>query len=339
MEEKIELQSLTTLRVGGPAQFVHTIESEGELREALAFARERSLPVYALGEGSNVLAPDEGYEGVLLRICIPGLSVEEGVDAVTLIAGAGFSWDALVHEAATRGLWGIENLAGIPGFVGAAPVQNIGAYGADISQVLSFVEAYDTETDSVRRMTREECKLGYRDSRFKHEPNLIILRVALTLSRTGTPQIGYSDLARLAAQGEVLDSPERIGEAVRRVRADKFPDRTEFGTAGSFFKNPIVSEEVYAELSKRYGGETGVPRFPAVGGVKIPLAFVLDKVLGLRGHREGNIWLFGKQPLVLVADFGATASEIDAFANDVAKRVFEATGIQIEREVRTIPRR
>ncbi|KND47932.1 MAG: UDP-N-acetylenolpyruvoylglucosamine reductase [Parcubacteria bacterium C7867-004] len=334
--ENIPLARLTTLKVGGPALHVIECASVDDVREAVAFAREQHLPLLPLGEGSNVLASDEGFPGVVLRMTIPGIVAEESDDSVTLVCGAGVPWDSVVREAANRALWGIENLAGIPGTTGAAPVQNIGAYGMELKQTLAWVDAFDTHTGEITRIENSECDFGYRDSRFKHETNLIIISVALTLSRHGSPQTGYSDLARLASEGNDLSTPALIGEAVRAVRALKFPDLTVVGTAGSFFKNPILTGDQHLHLAAKYGA---VPSFPVEGGVKIPLAFVLDRVLNLKGHEQGNVSLFGNQPLVLVAQSGATASEVDAFADMIAVRVKEATGISINREVRHFPER
>ncbi len=335
-KEHVPLSSLTTLRVGGRAQVVATCTSVEEVHAALAYAREHNLPFYVLGEGSNVLAHDTGYAGLIIRIEIPGLSFEEENGSVKVHAGAGVSWDELVEAAAKRGLWGLENLAGIPGLVGAAPVQNIGAYGAELKDTLESVEVIDAKTGEEKRLTSDECKLSYRDSTFKHDASLIITGVTLMLQKEGTPRIEYGDLLRAKEAGVDLSTPLAIGAAVRQIRSGKFPDRTRFGTAGSFFKNPILTQEAYDALCAKYGP---IPQFPNPKGVKIPLAFILDKVLGLRGHRKGAAWLFGAQPLVLVLDEGGTASDVDSLAREIETRVKEETGISIEREVRSMPQK
>ncbi|MBU1292530.1 UDP-N-acetylmuramate dehydrogenase [Patescibacteria group bacterium] len=334
LRENILLKDLTTLRAGGAARYVVECTDEASVREAVAFAKEKDLPFAVLGQGSNVLASDEGFPGVVLLMNIQGIETKVEGDKVTLVSGSGVSWDSLVREAAQKNLWGIENLAGIPGTVGAAPVQNIGAYGMEIKETLAWVEVLNTKTGNIEYIQNADCGFGYRDSRFKHEPWLVILRAAFTLSVKGEPRIGYADLARCKDEGVDLSSPLAIGEAVRTVRSKKFPDLAVEGTAGSFFKNPIVSHEKHAELAQRYGA---VPSFPVEGGIKIPLAFILDRVLGLRGHSEGKVSLFGNQPLVLVAHDSASAKEIDAFAHSIAKKVFVETGIDIEREVRHFP--
>lgn len=324
--EQVPLASLTTLRVGGPARFVCEGDSLDSIRAAAALARSRGLQLCPLGQGSNVLASDEPIDAVILHMVSNHLSFENEL----AIADAGYSWDAIVHDAAEKGLWGIENLAGIPGTVGAAPVQNIGAYGAELADTLAWVECYDTQADAVIRIDAADCGLGYRESRFKHEPHLIITRVALRLSENGTPNTSYADLQKLP---EPLDTPQAIGEAVRRIRSVKFPGLATHGTAGSFFKNPTITAEAYAALKEQY---PELPGYPNAAGVKVSLAWILDHVLSLRGFRMGQAYLFQNQPLVLVTEDGATANDVDLLANAVAEKVCDATGIKIEREVRSL---
>jgi UDP-N-acetylmuramate dehydrogenase len=343
VREGVLLKDLTTLRVGGSAKYVLTIEGAQELPAAVAFIRERGLPFVALGQGSNVLASDDGYAGVILLMRLPGIVFADEGEATQVTVGAGVSWDAFVRAAAERSLWGVENLAGIPGTVGAAPVQNIGAYGAEVHTVIERVTVYDTERMETRVIPKEECSFSYRDSRFKHEPQLIITSVTFRLAKQGAPRIEYPDLIAARTLGADLSTPGAIGETVRGVRAAKFPDLAAYGTAGSFFKNPILTQEAYDTLSARYRNEIapygGIPLYPVPGRVKIPLAFILDKLLGMRGYHLGPTFLFGNQPLVLVADTQATAHDVDALARDIEQKIFAATDISIEREVRMLDAR
>jgi UDP-N-acetylmuramate dehydrogenase len=340
----------TTLGVGGEAE-IAACDSIDDIRTALAHAHEGGSPFWVLGEGSNTLASDAGYAGVVIHPRMSAVSLERDGDRATMIADAGAHWDGLVDRACAEGLWGIENLAGIPGSAGAAPVQNIGAYGAELSDMLLWVECVDARDGSLRRFDRAACGFGYRASRFKNEPELIITRIALALSRAGEPNLGYKDLAAAGEaarrNGAPLDTPAAVAEAVRSIRAAKFPDLSKEGTAGSFFKNPSVSAAEFERLRARYPELPGFPQGadsaggvgaePAKGDfVKIPLAFVLDKILGLRGYRLGAARLYEKQPLVLVADRGASARDVDALADDVARKVFGATRVAIEREVRSM---
>lgn len=328
--EQIPLASLTTLRVGGNARYIIPCRTEEQVREAVQFAAERNLPWRVLGGGSNVLAADEGFPGVIIHMGIGRVAVVPDTDRTLVFVGAGVGWDELVQHVADRGLWGIENLAGIPGTVGAAPVQNIGAYGVELKDVLHSVHALDTLSGELRTFTAAECGFGYRESYFKHNRSLIILSVVLALHEEGSAQIAYKDLAAYAADGGDVTTPAAVGAAVREIRARKFPDLAIQGTAGSFFKNPVVPTAVYEQLQTQY---PALPGFPQADGVKIPLAFILDRVLGLRGYREGAVALFERQPLVLVTDAGATADAVDVFAQTIATRVHDATGIVIEREV------
>ena len=329
LEENVSLATLTTFHAGGVARFVATCTSVEEIQEALTFAKDNSLSWYALGEGSNVLPEDKGYDGLIIRVVIPGMKVEGN----QLSAAAGVSWDAVVQEAAKHSLWGIENLAGIPGFMGAAPIQNIGAYGTEIRDVLKEVRVLNATTREVEVLTNTECEFSYRDSIFKRAPHLIVTEVTLELSKEPSPNITYGDLLKAKEEGRDLSTPEAIGKVVREIRSHKFPDLREYGTAGSFFKNPILSKEKYEELVGTYGA---IPQFPNPGGIKIPLAFVLDKVLSLRGYTKGNAFLFGAQPLVLVLTRNGRAEEVEELAKEIEEKVFSTTEITIEREVRTL---
>jgi UDP-N-acetylmuramate dehydrogenase len=353
LTEHVPLSLLTTLKVGGSARYVATCENEEDITTAIAYARDGGLPWYVISGGSNMLVNDAGYAGVIIRPVLGELSFGEvsASGECVVVAGAGVVWDVLVEESVTRGLWGLENLAGIPGLVGGAPVQNIGAYGADVSETLLYVDVFDTSKDAgagaTTRLTNAECQFGYRDSRFKHDPSLIILRAGFTLSAQGAPRITYPDLAAYQdaaikeGNGEVLNTPKAIAAAVRTIRSKKFPDLTMYGTAGSFFKNPIISVQKYEELHATY---PDLPMFPlmesiagaSAGNVKIPLAWILDHVLNLRGYTKGPTHLFERQPLVLVAESGATATDVESLAHEVEQKVFDSVGISIEREVRIL---
>lgn len=333
LRERVPLSSLTTLGVGGEARYVADVANESEVREALRFAREHSLPWYVLGSGSNMLASDAGYQGLIIRMLLPRLAFTEEVDHVLVVAEAGVPWDALVTEACVRGLWGLENLAGIPGTCGAAPVQNIGAYGSELADTLAYVEVLDPETEEVSRLSKEECALGYRDSRFKRVQSLIIVRIALTLRPQGGARLGYKDLAKAESDGAALSTPLEVATAVRAIRAQKFPDLSKEGTAGSFFKNPTISKQVFETLRTQY---PELPGYEGPAGVKISLAWILDHVLSLKGTSVGGARLFEAQPLVIATTQGARAQDVEALAESVVARVQTETNILVEREVRSL---
>ncbi len=334
--ESVPLATLTTLKVGGTASYVALCRKNDDIEAALAFARERGLPWYVLGGGSNVLAPDEGFHGVIVRALFEGMVFRNVDERVEVEVGSGIVWDELVQESVERKLWGLENLAGIPGLVGAAPVQNIGAYGADVSNTIIHVDVFDTSSKKVIRFSKEQCAFSYRDSFFKHNPAFIIISVCFSLSVKDAPHIEYPDILARKGQGSTLTTSKEIAEVIREIRSKKFPDLVLVGTAGSFFKNPIISEETYAALRAAYPELPGFPQAENKTKVKVPLAWILDHILHLRGYTKGLVRLFEKQPLVLVAEHNATATEINSFADEIAAKVKEATGIQIEREVQSL---
>lgn len=333
LQENISLAPLTTLGVGGEAQFFIEAQIEKDIDDAVVFAQKEKLPLCILGRGSNVLVPDEGISGVVLKIGMQDIAVEENDDSILITAGAGALWDAIVDEAGRRGVFGIENLAGIPGTLGGAAVQNIGAYGAEFAPVFEYADTIDSVTNAHARITRSHAAFAYRTSFFKEHPEIIIVRVALRLAKNAQPNISYPDVARVAAAGAPLTTPIDIALVIRAIRAKKFPHPLGGGTAGSFFKNPVVPSALAATLTERF---PDLPTFPQPDGtVKISLAWVLDHVLSLKGYARGSARLYEAQPQVIVARAGATAAEVDALAREVTERVQEATGIAIEREVET----
>src|SRR3989338_4218634 len=198
IEENVPLAPLTTFFIGGPARYFVRVKTIEELKQSLDYARDQNLATLILGGGSNVLVSDAGFDGLVIKIEMAGverLPAGKAGDGDTLIAEAGESWDRLVERAVAGGLWGIENLSGIPGTAGAAPVQNIGAYGAEVKDTLLWVEAFDTKSGAVVRLQNSECGFGYRTSRFKKEPGqFVVLRAAFRLNKNGTPNASYKDL-------------------------------------------------------------------------------------------------------------------------------------------------
>jgi UDP-N-acetylmuramate dehydrogenase len=331
VRENVILAPYTSFHIGGPAAFFVSCSDEAGMREAAAFARARQLPLRILGAGTNILVPDEGVRAVVLHMRIQGITFAEEDGATTLVAGAGEAWDAVVDAAAARGESGIENLAGIPGTVGGAVVQNIGAYGAELSSAFLYADVYDAAADTVLRVPRDAAAFAYRDSVFKQRPCWSIVRAAFRVARGNALRTGYADLVRAAERGVPLDTPAAVASAVRGVRRGKFPNPALLGTAGSFFKNPLLTPAAAEALSKKY---PELPLFPQDDGrVKVPLAWILDRVLSLKGFRKGSTRAFEMQPLVLVAEQGASARDVMLLAREITEHVFTATGIEIEREV------
>ena len=325
IEENVPLAPHTTFRLGGPARHFARVKNLEELRQSLDYARDQNLATLILGGGSNLLIGDAGFDGLVIKIEIKG--VEQEGD--TLIAGAGESWDALVARAVKDGWWGLENLSGIPGTVGAAPVQNIGAYGAEVRDTLAWVEVLDRKSGEVVRLQNAACGFGYRTSIFKRLPaRYVVLRAAFALTKDGTPNASYKDLADIARLN--LDE---IRQKVLEVRSQKFPDLSVEGTAGSFFLNPVVSGQKAAELLEKY---PGLPAFAAENGQKVSLAWLLDNVLRVKGLSVGGARLYEKQPLVIAVSRTASASDVAGLAKKVAELVQDKLKIIIEPEVKII---
>lgn len=334
IRESVPLREYSTLHIGGPARYFCSVSSVADLQKAVRFAKGKSVPFVVCGGGSNILWSDDGFPGLVIHMRIMGVRYEEDGDAVRVVANAGESWDNLVANTVSRGLYGIENLSCIPGTVGAAPIQNIGAYGAEVKDVIEWVEAYDTETESPRRFAHAECRFGYRDSFFKTEEGkrYVIVRVCFSLRNGGGVRFSYKDITDYFADIDPKGvSASEMREAVCAIRSKKFPDWRAVGTAGSFFKNPVVSDQKYAELKRAY---PDIPFFPAgENKVKVSLGWICDRVCGLRGVRRGNVGIHAAQALVFVAHANATAHELVSFADFVAQTVKEKTGIVVEWEV------
>ncbi|MHB1117913.1 MAG: UDP-N-acetylmuramate dehydrogenase [Minisyncoccota bacterium] len=331
IKERVPLAPMTTMRVGGNARFFIHIESADDLREGLVFAREQNLPIFILGGGSNTLVPDEGFPGLVMKIEMKGISYEENDPLVNVIANAGETWDDVVREAVSHRLWGIENLSLIPGTVGGAVVQNIGAYGVEARDIVLWVEAFDMRTMQLKRFSRDECMFGYRESIFKKDNNLVVMRAAFSLRHNGAPHIEYQDVeAYFEEKGVSTPSLLDIREAIVTIRTAKMPT-SQLGTAGSFFKNPVISEEEFKSLVKVY------PEIKAYkqedNTVKLSAAWLLDKIGGFRGYRQGDAGAYEHQALVLVNYGTATAENILSLAREMKNVIKEKTNVVLEEEV------
>ncbi|MDD5165100.1 MAG: UDP-N-acetylmuramate dehydrogenase [Candidatus Pacebacteria bacterium] len=338
-QENISLAQYTTFKIGGSARFFCLVASIDELKEAFEFAQKKSVPFFVLGGGSNLLISDEGFHGLVIKMEIRGKKIgdrSQKLEVATVSAGAGEMWDEFVEWTLVNGFNGLENLSAIPGTVGAAPVQNIGAYGTEVGQFISTVHAFDTHTMKEIELNARDCHFGYRNSMFKHEKGrYIITHVDFALRNDGKVNVEYKDLRNyFNDQVTITNSqitPLQVREAVIDIRWNKLPDWNTWGTAGSFFKNPIVTQEKFDELKVKY---PGMPSFPeASGGIKIPLGWILDNVCQLKGVMTGGVGTYEKQALVIITKPGAKALEVVAFTQDLMKQVKEATGIMIEAEV------
>lgn len=324
----VPFSTLTTLKVGGTAKTVHYLDSIEECIEELAQQHEEC---FVIGDGSNILAPDDVYTGAVYIPRFENITVEESADTVFVTAEAGASWDALAQFAVEHNWWGIENLSGIPGTVGGAVVQNIGAYGAVLSHTLTSVTAYDTHLKKTFTILNDACMFGYRTSMFKRQlPRYVILSATFSLTKKPTPQLSYKDLV---SHFDININPalSEVREAVLAIRKKKFPSLEEYGTAGSFFLNPVVSQEVATDFQGKY---PDMPTFALPeGGVKVPLAWILDHVVNAKGMRVGGAFVWPEQALVIATEAGATSNDVRALQKHIVKKVFEKTNITIIPEV------
>lgn len=328
------LAEYNTFGLDAKARYFVEYESVEELREWLASDMCRKEKVLHIGRGSNLLLTKD-FDGVVLHSGIRFTEYTEGERGeVTARVGSGVVWDDFCGDAAERGLWGVENLSYIPGEVGASAVQNIGAYGVEVCDVIVSVEVIDRRDGGVRVIGVGECDYGYRHSRFKTEwrERYIVTAVNYRLSRVAQPRLEYAGLAALKDEGEGLTA-RRVREYVTEIRRTKLPDPRETGSAGSFFKNPVIERERYEMLLKSY---PAMPHYAVDGGgVKVPAAWLIEQC-GWKGRKVGDAQVYERQPLVIVNAGGATAQDIMTLAQRVQESVRERFGIEITPEVNYI---
>ncbi len=330
----IPLQGLNSFGVEATARELVEYESADDLR-ALFSEGFGGRPWYVLSGGNNIVFTGD-YQGVLLHPVAQGIAItaDDG-RRVTVRVEAGQEWDDVVAWCVERGLWGVENLSLIPGYAGAAPVQNIGAYGSELKDVAESVEVFFTDTFETRTMGAHECRFGYRDSIFKRElrGRAIITAVRLTLDRQGQPNLCYGHLdAEVAKYGPATLS--NVREAVIGIRRAKLPDPAVMGNAGSFFKNPVVDATLISGLQEQY---PDMPVYPAQDDAhrKLAAAWLIDRA-GWKGRALGHAATHDKQPLVLVNRGEATGSEILALARAIQADVAAKFGIGIDMEVNVL---
>ncbi|MEM9303198.1 MAG: UDP-N-acetylmuramate dehydrogenase [Pseudomonadota bacterium] len=328
-----DLAPFNTLRIPARARVMAQVDHWYEIERVLSDPRLRDLPCLVLGEGSNVLFRDD-YPGLVLRIANRGRDVlDVGADGRVLVrVAAGENWHGLVLWTASRGLWGIENLALIPGTCGAAPIQNIGAYGAQLSDSLVSVRALDRTRGTWRDFDAQACRLGYRTSRFREDPDnrWCITEILLALETDGRPRLGYPGVAASldALEAETI-GPADMAAAISGIRQRKLPNPRVTPNCGSFFKNPVVAAATAEQLR---GRSPSCPCHPAGEGlVKLSAAWLIDQC-GLKGQRVGGAAVSDRHALVLINSGGATGKDVWQLALDVQARVFDRFGIRLEPE-------
>ena len=340
------LAPLTTLGLGGRAEYFIDISTLEELRDLYQEAQKRSLSLTILGGGSNALIPDDGVEGIVFRYGGSHLQcIEAQSDAVIVDVGAGYEWDALVAWAVNEGLWGLECLSGIPGWVGAAPIQNIGAYGVELADVLRSIEVFDMSDGSVQRLECQELGLGYRDSHLKRHwrGRFVVLSIRLELSRNGVPNLSYRDLQVLNESPRTPTLLE-IRERVLNVRAQKSMlarvDDPDAQSLGSFFVNPVLGQQELESVKKICSQRNlGPLPFHAFGDSwKVPAAWLIEKAGFARGTVFGGVGISRKHSLALINRGDGSTAELLALAERIKDTCREIFGVELEREPQPLTR-
>ena len=340
VREQVPLAPLTTFGVGGPARFFVEARSEPDVREAVQFAHARGLPLFLLGGGSNLLVADAGFNGVVLKIGLRGVErVNDGKNAIFAVA-AGEDWDAFVARVVAEDCAGIECLSGIPGSVGGTPVQNVGAYGQEVSESIREVVVLDRRTLQLRTFANAECGFAYRASLFNaaERDRYIILRVTFELRRGGKPTIRYADFQKVFADSASKASLSQVRDAVREIRRSKamliVPGDDDCRSAGSFFKNPVVSRQQFESLdSKLRSRGMALPNFPAGDGHrKLSAAWLVEHAGFAKGYTRGAAGISRRHALAIVNRGGATATEIVALKNEIQARVRGEFGVELQAE-------
>jgi UDP-N-acetylmuramate dehydrogenase len=342
VEENKPLAPFTTFGIGGPARWFVQAETEDEIAEAAAWAAEHGTALFVLGGGSNLLVSDAGFDGLVLRVGLKRIANDSALDEpappgqVIYQAAAGEDWDAFVERTVQDCCAGVECLAGIPGTVGGTPVQNVGAYGQEVASAIERVRAFDLQQYAFVEFSAAECGFAYRHSRFNSTDRwrYVVTRVDYRLTAGGAPTLRYADLKRAFAEGEQPKLAE-VAAVVRRVRqakgmlmVDGDPDCR---SAGSFFKNPVVSEEQMRAIAA--GSEKEPPRFPAGHGqLKLPAAWLIEQAGFVKGYVQGKAAISSRHTLALVNLAGASSQEILALASQIRDAVEARFGIRLEME-------
>ena len=329
----ISLKQYTTMKLGGEARYMATADSASDVVSLYRNARKENLPIFVLGGGSNVITHDEVFEGIVLLNKIKGFEVISETDETTDVKiGAGEVWDEVVEKAIELGLQGIEAMSGIPGTAGAAPVQNVGAYGQEIADTLISLEAYDSKTDTIVTISADECDFSYRNSIFrdKEKGRYCILNITLRLNKAEPKPPYYASLQRYIDENDIREvNLSVIRVAVLNIRSEKLPDPAELPSAGSFFKNALVEKWKLEELQREY---SDIPNYEMSDGrYKIPTGWLIDKA-GLRGYRSHGMRVYEKNALVLVNDSATGYDDLAAIREEIVQIVFDKFGIKIEQE-------
>ena len=340
IQENVALAPRTTLQVGGPARYFIEASDAGDVRAGIEFARANNVPLFVLGGGSNIVVSDRGWPGVVLKVGILGINHRHGHGTAYFEVGAGEDWDGFVAATVIHNCAGIECLSGIPGSVGGTPVQNVGAYGQEVSETVDSLAAIDVETGQEVEFDRDDCGFGYRTSVFNTSARgkYVILRVTYALRHNGPPSLAYADIKKYFANRGQPPTLAGVREAVRQIRASKSmlltPGDEDCRSAGSFFKNPVLSAAQSDELKQRAAVRNlEVPSYPALEAqAKVSAAWLVEHSGFSKGYPRGRVGLSRKHALAIVNRGGATAGDVVALKDEIQRRVEEEWGILLEPE-------
>lgn len=329
----IPLKNYTTMRLGGPARFMADIHTVEEVSEVCKNAIERNIPLFILGGGSNVIARDEGFDGLVIRNRIPGFTVQaDDAAGTTIKVGAGEIWDDIVRRTVEMNLTGIETLSAIPGTAGAAPVQNIGAYGQEVAETLVSLDAYDRTTDRLVTLQNADCNFSYRNSIFRSTATgrYVITSITLRLSKNAPKPPFYKAVEDyFAANGITFFTPQTIRDAVMAIRRDKLPDPAERPNTGSFFKNAIIEDWQLADLKKNY---PDIPTYDLPDGhYKIPTGWLIEQA-GFKGKLIHGMRVHDKNALVLINESATGYADLAAARREIIGAIRDTFRITIEQE-------
>lgn len=346
IEENIPLAPFSTFQVGGPARYFARVSNETDLQNAILFARNNLISLFVLGGGSNIVISDEGFPGLVVLNSIKGFEVRHDENGVLVYAGAGEEWDGVVGICVDQNLAGIECLSGIPGTVGGAVVQNIGAYGQSIQEAVETVRAIHVKTGEATIFTNKDCLFRYRDSLFKSSGagQFVVSGVSFRLTPNGMPNISYHDIKNYFSRENAAPSLVGVRKAVIHIRGQKgfvlLPGYPHYQSAGSFFKNPVLSEELFNQVRTKilYQKDQGGCKDPwfwvlPSGGAKVSAACLIERAGFVKGYRIGNVGLSPHHPLAIINYGQASAREIVDFAENIQKNVQEKFGVLFEPEV------
>ena len=336
----VPLAPFTTLGLGGNAADFARARDEDELIEAIGWADDRDRPTWILGGGSNVVIADEGLDGLVVRLSNRGLEIETDGPRARLRVAAGEPWDGVVAQAVAANLSGIECLSGIPGLAGATPIQNVGAYGQEIGDVLQNVRAYDRTAKTIVELTPADCALTYRDSALRREPDRwVVLQIELELAVGGVPEIRYAELERSLRGGPV--TPARTRENVVALRRAKSmviePNDPNRRSAGSFFTNPIVAADVAAEVERRARArgllvQRDLPAWPVGDRIKLAAGWLIEAAGFRKGTRRGAVGISSAHALALVHHGGGTTADLLRLAREIRDGVLDVFGVELRPE-------